>query len=94
MKPVIKIMAVLPIMGALILSGGCQSTKSNDPVCPSCDKKVMSYHPQKGRTFKKVACPSCKDVVKVNDQNEITGTLHMCDSCDALVGECPKCSSK
>ena len=95
MKKVLIYSMALSVLSALILTGGCQSMSSKDDVvCPGCHKKVMTYHPQKRPTFKKVACPSCKDVVTVNDQNEITGTKHLCDSCDMLVAECPKCAGK
>ena len=91
----LKYAAILPILGALILAGGCQSMSSgDDAVCPSCEKTVSTFHPKKGITHKKVACPTCKNVVTVNDQNEITGTKHICDSCGVLVGECPKCAGK
>lgn len=91
----LKYAAILPILGALILVAGCQSMSSDDKaVCPSCDKTVRTFHPKKGMTVKTVNCTSCKQAVKINEAGEVVGTMHYCDACGALVGECPKCASK
>lgn len=95
MKKSLKYAAILPVLGALILAGGCQSMNSkDDAVCPSCDKKVMSFHPQKGHQYKKVACPSCKSVTVVDSSTGTSTVTHACDDCGTLVGQCPKCASK
>jgi phage FluMu protein Com len=92
---VLKSTLAISVLGVLILVGGCQTMDKDDAVtCPKCDKKVARFHPKKGMRYKKVACPSCKNVVTINDQKEITGTLHLCDACDTLVAECQICASK
>jgi len=92
---VIKSAVAISVLSALILVGGCKSMDKDDvAVCPSCHKTAHTFHPHKGMTVKTVNCTSCKQAVKINDAGEVTGTVHYCDTCGALVGECPKCAAK
>lgn len=92
---VLKSTLAISVLGALILVGGCKSMSSKDAVkCPTCDRKVATFHPKKGMTYKKIACPSCKMVTTVDSATGTATATHACDACGTLVGECPKCASK
>lgn len=81
-------------LGAIILAGGCQSMAKETAVCPKCERTVRTFHPKKGMNVKTLNCTSCMQAVKINDAGEVTGTMHYCDACGALVGKCPKCAGK
>jgi phage FluMu protein Com len=92
---VLKSTLAISVLGALILAGGCQSMGGKGTVkCPKCNQKVVRVHPKKGMQYKKVACPSCKMIMSVDDKTGAATATHACDACGVLVGECPKCAAK
>jgi transcription elongation factor Elf1 len=90
---ILKSMLALSLMGALILVGGCKSMDGKDDAvnCPKCGKKTVTITPKTGRTYHKVACPSCHKVTTVDPDSGVTTTTHACTTCDTLVAPCPKC---
>ena len=92
---ILKSTIAISVLGALILVAGCHSMDKDDTItCPKCDKKVARFHPKKGMTYKKIACPSCKMVTTVDSATGTATAAHACGACGTLVGECPKCASK
>ena len=54
--------------------------------------QIMGRHFNESMLFK--VDRQYEQAVKINEAGEVTGTMHYCDACGALVGECPKCASK
>ncbi len=93
---VLRSTLAISVLGVLLLAGGCKSMGGKDEAvkCPSCGKTTSTFHPKKGRVYKKVACPSCKTVTMVDPATGIATATHACDACGVLVGKCPKCLNK
>ena len=70
---------------------GQSSTVESGALCPTCNRKVARFHPKRGTTYRKVACPSCGTVRVLDTQVGTDELVHMCERCGQLVDKCPEC---
>ncbi len=103
-----KLAIVAVALGGLVWTIGCQTSgklvsSEESVVCPACRLETRTSA-IKGLTYTKCVCPSCKQVSTVDPEfaeavyayvgNDIGDTVHVCDSCQAIVEKCPVCRNQ
>ncbi|NQU39548.1 MAG: hypothetical protein HQ523_06315 [Lentisphaerae bacterium] len=101
---------MLGVVAILGIAAGCGTIKETGAkgskaamVCPTCDKRVATFHPKQGVSYKRTACPSCRTVSVIapealaaveGDIGSGIQKVHYCGACKTLVQKCPKCRKK
>lgn len=75
------------------------STRTSE-VCPTCEVQTR-VQPITGLTYTRCVCPSCNRVSTLDETTrmhveryvggQVGETVHVCDTCESLVGECAIC---
>ena len=78
----------------------------NSPVCPNCKTETRS-HLIDGLSYTKHICKSCRTEITADPHGATTygqdgqgleqhgvQTVHVCDKCKAIIGECPQCKKQ
>ncbi|MBN1362110.1 MAG: hypothetical protein JW993_16060 [Sedimentisphaerales bacterium] len=103
----LSLMTVILILcaGGLVALPGCKSEDNvvaieTNPLCPNCHTETR-VQPITGLTYTTCICPACKKVstldaptlaaVEAYTGAGVGNTVRVCDSCEALIGECAAC---